>query len=203
MKTLRSFLPAFVGLLATASAFAGGTLTPVGSADKPIQIRSHQVNVVINNGFAQTEVLQTFFNPNAQDLEAVYAFPVPKSASLSEVSIVTGEKTLNGEVLPKAEAEKAYTEEKSSGNDAGLATKNSFLTYEFKVVPVRANAEVKLRFVYYQSLEIDSGVGRYLYPLEDGGTDDAAKSFWTTRTQVEGAFSINLELKSAWPVTDV
>src|SRR6187455_1697747 len=122
------------------SAFAAGTLTPTGSAHTPIQIRSHQVNVTLNNGFAQTEVLQTFFNPGAQELEAVYAFPVPKSASLSEVTIMTGEKTLQGEVLPKAEAEKIYEEEKKSGNDAGLASKNSFLTYEFKVARVLPNS---------------------------------------------------------------
>lgn len=182
---------------------AAGTLTPIGTAQAPIQIRSHQVNVTLNNGFAQTEVLQTFFNPNAADLEAIYAFPVPKSASLSDLTIVTGEKTLNGEVLPKADAEKVYDEEKKAGNDAGLATKKSYLTYEFKVAPVRANSEVKLRFVYYQPLEIDAGVGRYLYPLEDGGTDDVAKSFWTANTTVEGMLSINLELKSAWPIADV
>jgi Ca-activated chloride channel family protein len=184
-------------------AIAGGTLTPIGSPHAPIQIRSHEVNVTLNNGFAQTEVLQTFFNPNAQDLEAIYAFPVPKSASLSEVTIVTGEKTLNGEVLPKAEAEKVYEEEKKSGNDAGLASKNSYLTYEFKVAPVRANSEVRLRFVYYQPLEIDAGVGRYVYPLEEGGTDEQAKGFWTANPKVEGAFTMNVELKSAWPVDDV
>ncbi|MES2693479.1 MAG: VIT and VWA domain-containing protein [Verrucomicrobiota bacterium] len=201
---LLAALASFASLLPLAStSHAAGTLTPVGAAQAPIQIRTHQVNVTLNNGFAQTEVLQTFFNSNAADLEAVYAFPVPKSASLSEVTIVTGEKTLNGEVLPKAEAEKAYAEEKKSGNDAGLATKNSFLTYEFKVAPVRANSEVKLRFVYYQPIEIDAGIGRYLYPLEEGGTDDVAKSFWTTNTAVEGALSINVELKSAWPVADV
>jgi Ca-activated chloride channel homolog len=197
----------FAGLIALAATFpsarAAGTLTVQGAAHTPIQIRSHQVNVTINNGFAQTEVLQTFFNSNAQDLEAIYAFPVPKSASLSEVTIMTGEKTLQGEVLPKAEAEKVYEDEKKSGNDAGLATKNSFLTYEFKVAPVRANAEVKLRFVYYQPLEIDAGVGRYVYPLEEGGTDDAAKNFWTSNPKVEGTFSVNLQLKSVWPIDEV
>lgn len=204
MKTTRILLAGLAALAASLpSARAAGTLTPTGAAQAPIQIRSHQVNVTLNNGFAQTEVLQTFFNPNPRDLEAIYAFPVPKSSSLSEVTIVTGEKTLNGEVLPKAEAEKVYEEEKKSGNDAGLATKNSFLTYEFKVAPVRAQAEVKLRFVYYQALEIDAGIGRYLYPLEDGGTDDIAKTFWTANTAVEGTLSINVELKSAWPVADV
>ncbi len=197
------------GVLACAVAlvpatFAGGTLTPVGSANAPIQIRSHQVNVTINNGFAQTEVIQTFFNPNPIDLEALYVFPVPKSASLSEVTITSGEKTLHGEVLPKQEAQTIYEEEKAKGNDAGLTSKNSYQNYEFKITPVRANAETHLRFTYYQPLEIDTGVGRYVYPLEEGGTDEVAKSFWQpANATVEGTLSINVTLKSAWPVNDV
>ncbi|MBC8038933.1 MAG: VWA domain-containing protein, partial [Opitutaceae bacterium] len=158
----------------------------------------------INNGFAQTEVLQTFFNPNPTDLEALYAFPVSKSASLSEVTITSGEKTLNGEVLPKKEAETIYEEEKAKGNDAGLTTKNGYQNYEFKITPVRANTETRLRFVYYQPLEIDTGVGRYVYPLEEGGTDEVAKSFWQpAHATVDGSLSINVTLKSAWPVADV
>ena len=35
-----------------------------------------------------------------QDLEAIYSFPIPRSASLSEMTIWAGEKELNGEVLP-------------------------------------------------------------------------------------------------------
>lgn len=201
---IQTLLTAALSLIGTCVvAWGGGTLTPIGSSQIPIQIRDHQINVTINNGFAQTEVIQTFFNPNTADLEAIYAFPLPKSASLSEVTIVTGEKTLNGEVLPKQEAETVYAEEKASGNDAGLASKNGYQSYEFRVTPVRANAEVRLRFVYYQSLEIDTGVGRYVYPLEDGGTDEVAKSFWTSNSQVEGTLSVALQLKSGWPVTDV
>jgi Ca-activated chloride channel family protein len=182
---------------------AAGTLVPVGADTRPVQIRHHQVNVTLNNGFARTEVLQKFYNPNARDVEALYAFPVPRGASLSEVTILTGEKTLAGEVLPKAEAEKVYAAEKQAGQDAGLATRTGYQNYEFKVSPVRAQAEIDLRFVYYQPLEIDAGVGRYVYPLEDGGTDDAARSFWTTNSAVEGSLAIAVELKSAWPVTDV
>ena len=189
--------------LGPVSLFAGGTLTPVGSTQSPIVIRTHQVNVVLNNGFAQTEVLQTFFNPNPVDVEALYAFPVPKSASLAEVTFQTGEKTLHGEVLPKQEAQTIYEEEKAQGNEAGLTTRNGYQNFEFRITPVRANAEVQLRFVYYQPLEVDTGVGRYVYPLEDGGTDEVARSFWTANSQVEGQFLVNLELKSAWPVDEV
>ena len=207
MKTksiLLSSLVAFAAAVFSPSpAHAGGTLTPIGASHAPIQIRTHQVNVTINNGFAQTEVLQTFFNPNAADLEAVYAFPVPTSASLSEITINNGEKTLNGEVLPRAEAEQAYAEEKAAGNDVGLGSKNGYQTFEFKVSPVRAQSEAHLRFVYYQPLEIDTGMGRYVYPLEDGGTDEVAQSFWSANDQVEGELLFNVDLKSAVPVDGV
>jgi Ca-activated chloride channel family protein len=195
-------LIAALGMVASVS-HAAGILTPIGSKHQPIQIRDHHVNVVINNGFAMTEVHQTFYNPNAENLEAMYSFPLPKSASLSEVTIYAGEREIHGEVLEKQKARKIYEDEKSRGNDTGLAEKNEFYTFEFKVYPVPARDETRIRFLYYQPLKIDTGVGRYLYPLEDGGTDDAGMSFWTTNTKIENTFSMNLELKSAYPVQDV
>ncbi len=200
---LTPWLAALIGLVAAGAADAAGTLTPMGSPDAPIRIRDHHAQVVINNGFARTEVTQTFFNPNPVDLEGIYAFPVPRSASLSEVTIQVGERELHGEVVPREKAEKIYEEERSRGNDAGLASKNGYQTYEFRVTPIRAGAETRMRFVYYQPLEIDTGVGRYHYPLEDGGTDEIARSFWIPNTEVEGHFSVELELKSAWPIQDV
>ncbi|MFN0058074.1 MAG: VIT and vWA domain-containing protein [Planctomycetota bacterium] len=182
---------------------AAGTLTPVGAPQQPIQIRDHHVNVVILNGFATTEVTQVFFNPNAVDLEAIYSCPLPASASLSEVTITIGELEIAGEVLARKEAQQIYEEERDKGNDAGLATKNGYQNFEFRVTPVRAQSETRVRYLYYQPLEIDTGVGRYLYPLEEGGTDDVGASFWQTNAKVEGTFSASLELKSAWPVTEL
>jgi Ca-activated chloride channel family protein len=204
MKKLIVFvtLVLLVGMVPVLSQ-AAGILTPIGSGHQPIRIRDHHVNVVINNGFAMTEVRQTFFNANSEDLEAIYSFPLPKSASLSEVTITVGEREIQGEVLAKQKARQIYADEKSRGNETGLAEKNEFYTFEFKVHPVPANDETKIRFLYYQPLNIDTGIGRYLYPLEDGGTDEAGMSFWTTNAKVENTFSLNLELKSAYPVQDV
>lgn len=182
---------------------AAGILTPKGAPQAPIQIKDHRVEVVINNGFARTEVQQTFFNPNNADLEALYSFPLPKSASLSEVTIFAGEKEIHGEVLQKREANQIYEDEKQSGGNTGKADKNGIQSFDFTVHPVRAQSKTRIRFVYYQPLEIDTGMGRYLYPLQDGGTDDAARGFWERNEKVEGSLSIHLELKSAWPVTEV
>jgi len=199
---IRFILIVALGMAASVS-HAAGVLTPTGSKHQPAQIRDHHVNVVINNGFAITEVFQTFYNPNPENLEAMYSFPLPKSASLSEVTIYAGEREIHGEVLEKHKARQIYQDEKSRGIDSGLAEKNKFYTFEFKVYPVPARDETKIRFLYYQPLKIDTGIGRYLYPLEEGGTDETGMSFWTTNTKVENTFSMNLELKSAHPVQDV
>ena len=73
------------------------------------------------------------------------AAPLPKSASLSEVTIYAGELELNGEVLPKDEAQRAYEEEKDQGHDAGLASKNGFQSFEFRVFPVPAGDRTRIR----------------------------------------------------------
>jgi Ca-activated chloride channel family protein len=160
--------------------------------------------VTLNNGFARVEVTQTFYNPNEKDLEAIYRFPVPKSASLSEMTLTLGEREIHGEVVEKEKARTVYEDEKSAGNETGLATKQGYQHFDFHVHPIKAKSETRLRLVYYQPLEIDTGVGRFVYPLEDGGTDDAAAGFWSpTNEKVEGVFSADLELKSAWPVADV
>jgi Ca-activated chloride channel family protein len=194
---------AALALLAARAGFAAGTLTAKGSPHAPIQIREHRVEVVIDNGFARTEVTQTFANPNAEDLEAIYSFPLPKSASLSEVTIWAGEEELDGEVVERDEAKRIYEEERDQGKDAGVAEKESYQSFDFAVSRVPAGGEARIRFVYYQPLAIDTGVGRYVYPLAEGGTDDEADSFWTRNPKVEGTFAVHVELKSAWPVADV
>ncbi len=180
-----------------------GTVTPTNAAYQPMEIRDHQVNVTLNNGFAQTEVIQEFFNPNPDTLEAIYTFPVPQHASLSEVTIWAGEKELQGEVLPRQEADRIYEEEVAQGNSAGKASRESYQRFEFQVYPVPAQSSVRMRVVYYQPLELDTGVGRYLYPLEEGNTDEAALSFWTQNQKVDGNFSIRVTLKSAWAIADI
>ncbi len=188
-------------LLTTAAAHAGGTLTIQGSSDLSIQILDHHVEVLIQNGFARVEVTQTFFNPNERALEALYRVPVPQGASLSEMTMFLGESVLEGEVIARAEARAAYEEEKDSG--AGLAEEQEGDVYDFFVSPVPALSELKFRYLYYQRLQLDTGIGRFLYPLEDGGNDELAQKFWNQNSAVSRSFSFHAVIESAWPIQEV
>jgi len=204
MKTKKFKLITIATLfLITTEIFSAGLLKPTNGGDNCVKIKSHKVNVVINNGFAKTEVDQTFENTGNADLDAVYSFPIPKSASLSELSLWINGKEIIGEVLEKTKARKIHNEQKAKSKDTALAEKNDFKTFEISISPVCAGKETRVRIVYYQPLEIDLGVGRYLYPLAEGGVDEERIAFWSVDDEVTGNFSFDLKLKSAFPVVDV
>lgn len=204
--TARTLTAACLAALLTAAppdARAAGLLKPAGTDGAGAHIKSHHVAVTLNNGFAQTTVDQVFGNASDRDFEACYSFPVPKSASLSELSLWIGGQEVLGEVVEKKKARELYEQQVSQGKDAALAEKDDFKTFDISVGRVRAGQDTRVRLVYYQPLEIDLNVGRYVYPLAEGGVDDARSAFWDTDSHVREAFSFTLKLKSAFPVKDV
>lgn len=191
-------------LACSLSSQGAGLIKPIGSKDAAGSfIKSHDVEVVINNGFAQTIVDQVFGNDSENDYEAIYSFPVPKQASLSEVSLWIGGQEVIGEVIEKERAKKIYEQQVAKGNDTALAEKNDYKTFDIHIGRLRAGQDTRVRLVYYQPMEIDLNIGRYVYPLAEGGVDDERIAFWETDDSVQERFSFKLNLKSAFPVADV
>ena len=188
---------------ATTSVKAAGLMTPVDSSKPALSIKSHHVNVTIEDGYAVTEVDQTFSNSNQEDLEAIYSFPTPENGVVSEFTVWIDGKPVIGEVLEKQQAQKLYEEERAAGRDAGLTTKVKHYRFEVKVSPVRAQQDTRIRLVYMQAADIDNSMGRYVYPLEEGETDDQANAFWSYNPVVKEDFSFNVNLRSGYPVNGV
>jgi Ca-activated chloride channel family protein len=192
-----------IGMLMGASSHAAGLLTPSDGSLPPLDLKSHHVTVVIEDGYAVTTVEQVFHNPHPRDLEAIYSFPVPEHGAVGEFTLWIDGKPVTGEVLEKQEARRIYEEEKKAGRDAGLTEKDSYKTFDISVAPVRAGSDTRTRLVYYQTASVDTGIGRYVYPLEEGGVDEQKLAFWTANPKVSGTFSFDLHLKSGYPVDAV
>lgn len=179
---------------------AAGLLKPSNSTYSELSIKEHHVNVVIEDMYATTTVEQIFHNPNPQDLEAIYSFPVPAKAAVGEFSYWIDGMPVTGEVVEKKQARQIYEQEKQQGRETALVEKDSYKTFDISVFPVKANQDVKIRLVYLQNTQTDTGIGRYVYPLEDGGVDQEALSFWDRNETVEEQFSFNVKLRTSYPV---
>ena len=199
---IQTSLLALVIAIATTSANAAGLLVPTGQTSS-LGIRDHKVNVIIEDGYVVTEIDQVFVNAGSSDLEAVYSFPVPSHAAVAEFTYWIDGNPVTGEVLRQAEARQLYEEEKSQGRETALAEKDEHRTFDISVYPVRGDSDVRVRLVYIQSASVDTGIGRYLYPLEEGGVDEERSAFWETRDVVTGSFRFSLELKSSYPIDAV
>jgi Ca-activated chloride channel family protein len=201
-KSYLGLIAVVLALLGTGSANAAGLLVPQGQSSS-LNIRDHRVNVVVEDGYVVTEIDQVFINAGGADVEAVYSFPVPSHAAVAEFTYWIDGQPVTGEVLKKQEARDLYESEKSQGRETALAEKDEYRTFDISVYPVRASSDVRIRLVYVQSATTDTGIGRYVYPLEEGGVDEERKAFWEVRDSVSGTFSFNLELKSSYPVDAV
>ena len=201
-KSYLGLIAVVLALLGAGSANAAGLLIPQGQSSS-LDIRDHKVNVVVEDGYVVTEIDQVFANSGGSDVEAVYSFPVPSHAAVAEFTYWIDGQPVTGEVLKKQEARDLYEQEKSQGRETALAEKDEYRTFNISVYPVRANSDVRIRLVYVQSATTDTGIGRYVYPLEEGGVDEERKAFWEVRNSVTGAFSFDFELKSSYPVDAV
>jgi Ca-activated chloride channel family protein len=190
-------------LLAASPVLAAGLMRPKDSSLPELQIQDHQVRVVINNGFAITEIDQTFYNPSDVDLDAIYTFPLPRDAALSELSLWIDGVEVVGEVVEKEKARKIAAEEKQAGRETAVAEQREYYAYDVLVSPVRAQDTTRVRLVYLQPIEIEGGIGRYVYPLEEGRIDEEMQAFWDRRPAVRGKFSFECNIRSSYPLDDV
>jgi Ca-activated chloride channel family protein len=181
---------------------AAGLMIPTGSNLPQLDIREHHVNVVIEDGYAITSVEQVFGNPNDTDLEAIYSFPVPEKAAVGEFIYWIDGQPVTGEVLEKEQAREIYEEEKQAGGNAALTEQDGYRTFDISIYPVRAGQDVRIKLTYIQPAHVDSSIGRYVYPLEEGGVDEERLSFWSYDEAVKERFSFKLQFRSSWPIDD-
>lgn len=187
-------------LTVSQSLHAAGLMQPVNSTLPALQIREQHVTVDVEDGYAITEVDQIFHNPNDQDLEAYYRFPVPEKGTVAEFTVWIDGKPIIGEVLERQKARDVYQQEKAAGREAGLTEKDTYKAFDVLVNPVRAGQDTRVRLVYLQPAFIDTGIGRYVYPLEEGGVDEEKLAFWTANDAVNEHFTFTLNLRSGYPV---
>ncbi len=194
-----SALTAVVALAATSppAASAAGLLVADGGFGGVLEIKEQDVRVTINNSIAVTQIDQVFVNTENRQVEALYTFPVPREASVSNFSMWINGKEMIGEVVEKERAREIYNSYKRQKRDPGLLEQVDFKQFEMRIFPIAAGAEQRIRIEYYQELPVDHDWATYVYPLAtnvDGRPID---------TTVKGRFSITVDVKSEVPIAQL
>lgn len=170
----RSFL-IIVLLISATTAFAqtetSGSLTVLdaeGKAKAKCPLKHTDVKAEISGFISRVVVAQQFANPFKEKIEAVYLFPLPQNAAVDDMTMIVGERTVRGKILPREEARVVYEAAKASGMVAGLLDQERPNIFTQSVANILPGEQVKITISYVETLSYVNGAYEFVFPMVVG-----------------------------------
>ncbi|RMH90969.1 MAG: VWA domain-containing protein, partial [Calditrichaeota bacterium] len=132
----------------------------------PLEVRSLQVEVEIQDQAATTRIHQVFYNPTDYRVEGYYLFPLPPEAAVDAFSMEVDGKTLEGELLDAGEARRIYEDIVRRVRDPALLEYVGQGALKVRIFPVPPRSERPVTLSYRQVLPRENGTVAYRFPLK-------------------------------------
>ncbi|WP_242361914.1 VIT and VWA domain-containing protein, partial [Anaeromyxobacter sp. SG17] len=135
--------------------------TPDGKALLEFPLVHTRVVAQVTGNVARVEVTQFYANPSSDRLEAIYAFPLPANAAVTDMLFRIGDRVVLSEVRRREEARRTYEAAKREGRTAALTEQErpNLFTQSVANVPPGETVAVVLRYVH----EVPFDDGRYAF----------------------------------------
>lgn len=127
-----------------------------------LNMTSYEARVVLEGFFAFTELKLTFHNPESRRREGRFQIILPDNAAISRFAMQNDDKLLEGEVVERQLARRAYEDFLHRRQDPALLENDRGNRFNARVFPIAANADKTLIISYSQQLTADKG---YTLPL--------------------------------------
>lgn len=152
-----------------------------------VRLTEQHVKVDITGRIARTEIEQAFFNDRSAVLEGIYRFPLPGDGSISGLSLLVGNRWMDGEIVEKQRGRQIFQQivDATIPRDPALLEWERGNVFKLRVFPIPGNGDRRVRLSYTQVLPVVGDNVRYRFPL--GGTGAGG-------TQIENfSFSVTVD----------
>ena len=134
----------------------------------PLPLKHTEVDASINGYISTVHVRQKFENPFDGKIEAVYLFPLPEKAAVSEFLMIIGERRIRGILRERQEAEAIYNEARSQGYQASLLVQHRPNVFEQKVANIEPGKAIDVDIKYFHTLSYSDGWYSFVFPTVVG-----------------------------------
>lgn len=136
---------------------------------KKMWIKTLDASVDIQEQIAVTRVDQVFYNEMNTSVEAVFIFPLPQDAMVSElVYWVNGERFVAA-IRERQDAVADYNKKVRQWLDPALLEYLGNNLFRLSIVPIAANSEVRTEITYVEPLKYEFGKVKYNFKLNTLG----------------------------------
>lgn len=155
--------PAGAGLyFRRAGAAEGGV---AGEAVLSAPLVHAEVEVAVHGPIARTTVRQYFINPSEDWMEGVYVFPLPENSAVDRMTLVVGQRRIEGEIHERQQARRIYEQAKAEGRRAGLLTSERPNVFTTAIANVGPQQAISVEIAYQERVGYDAGWYELRLPL--------------------------------------
>jgi len=130
-----------------------------------LQVRYHRVDVTIADQVLTTKIDQVFHNPNDWVAEGTYIFPIPEGATVADFAMYVDGQKIEATIRTAEEARAIYDEIVRTLRDPALLEYVGQGAIQASVFPIPPGEDRQIEIEYQQVLTAESGLVRYVYPL--------------------------------------
>lgn len=139
-----------------------------GGAAIGFPLKHTDVHVEIDGVMAHVVVEQTFENPYAEVLDAVYVFPLGPDAAVNAYELEIGERLVRGEIAERDEARERFEQARADGHTAGLLQQEKPNVFTQEVVNVPPGESIVVRLTYVELADYYDGEFEFVFPMVVG-----------------------------------
>ncbi len=139
-----------------------------GAEEVPLPLQHTAVDAAIAGHVGTVRVKQQFANPFDTKIEAVYVFPLPEKAAVTEFLMVIGDRTIRGILREKEEAEAIYRAARDQGYQASLLVQHRPNVFEQKVANIEPGKAIDVDITYFHTLAYKDGWYSFVFPTVVG-----------------------------------
>ena len=139
-----------------------------GKAKSFCPLKHTEVKAEISGFISRVVVTQQFENNFTEKIEAVYTFPLPQNAAVDDMTMIVGNRTIRGKILPREEAQAVYEGAKSRGQVASLLDQERPNIFTQSIANIMPGEQIKIAISYVETLRYEDGAYEFVFPMVVG-----------------------------------
>lgn len=141
-----------------------GTLIPTDPSIPPLVLKHTDIQTTIIGPLCHVHMTQQFHNSHTRPVEALYVFPLPEDAAVTNMTLQIGDRTITSDIREREQAQQAYAQASAAGQGAALLEQERPNIFTVSVANIQPNQQVSVSFDFHDRVPYDNDTFEFVLP---------------------------------------
>jgi Ca-activated chloride channel family protein len=136
--------------------------------DSPLLLKQTDVRATVTGPVAHVQVTQSWSNPNRGPIDALYVFPLPEKAAVTDMRLRAGDRLIRSEIRRREEARRVFEQARREGRLAGLLDQERPNVFAQEIANLMPGEAIEVILEFDQEVACEQDVCEYVFPTVVG-----------------------------------